>query len=102
MTQSGIHYDHDEVLGTLGKAEAEARTTSAAHARAKPALPSTAAGRDFSATAARLQSAFLKVHHAGQRRVDALAESLAAGATQMQQFTRTDEEFAGSFPGAGS
>lgn len=97
MSQSRIHYDHDEVLHALSRAEAQARDASAAHSQARPAMPVSAAGKEFTALAERLQSAFLRVHETGQRRVDVLAQSLAAGTSQVENFTRADEDIAESF-----
>lgn len=97
MTRTGIDYDHDQVLSALTGAQAVTQRLAQAHAQARPALPETAAGRDFAATAARLQAAFDRVHQVGQRRIDALAASAAAGKTQINHLSTTDADTARSF-----
>lgn len=99
MAQIGIQYDHNEVQIALSRAHSVARKIATAHGKAQPALPTTAAGRDFTSTATRLQAAFDRVHAAGQRRIDAVAESLSSGLVQADHFTRTDKESAAGFRG---
>lgn len=94
MPSSHLNFDRDQLALALVELAEQTAGAARTHAQATPTIPPTAAGRDFHATAARLQEALSRVHQVGQRRIDALHEITQAGTQQVDEFVHADEDFA--------
>lgn len=68
----------------------------AAHAAAPPEYPTSAAGRGFAGSAARLQAAFARVHERGQERLAAVEATAHAAVEQFAVVDAADAARSGA------
>ncbi|AWB81296.1 hypothetical protein C3B44_02160 [Corynebacterium yudongzhengii] len=102
MTDSALLFDSDQLVEKLRGLKSTAADASTAHASARPHVPPQAAGRDFSATARRLDAALQRLHAAGQVRIDALLAASDAGDRQVAVLREADDNFAARLSGRSS
>lgn len=85
-----IAYDHDAAAAALQQTISYGQDQRNAHNAVTPALPSTAAGRDFQGHGARLADALQRVHDVGNERIDHVVDTADKAMGQLVSANRFD------------
>lgn len=97
VSSPDIDIHSDEAVEVLGRLVDDATAAYDAHARLAPALPASAAGRDFGHLGAQLADALGRVHSQGLDRAGALRDTAQAAIDQLKAFGSTDDGAGAAF-----
>lgn len=91
---SGLFLDHAGALETLHRLAADGEEQLARHSSTSPALPASAAGRDFADRGAAVAAMLQRLHDTGAERIDAVRATADAAAGQVRVLGDVDKQMA--------